>query len=118
MGFNLMGESADWFELANCAKADLVTEQEKDKLGKLDAFALNKERLDQIFFPERGQSLAPAMKICSTCPVKNECLLYALEKNQSLGVWGGTSERTRRRIRRARRLYAKGIKKEEMRNDV
>ena len=43
-----------------------------------------------------------ARKVCSDCPVKSPCLEYALEHRIDHGVWGGTSERERRRILRAR----------------
>lgn len=57
-----------------------------------------------IFFPDRGESLRPAKAVCDKCIVKDECLEYALASGERFGVWGGTSERERRRIRKARRL--------------
>jgi WhiB family redox-sensing transcriptional regulator len=57
-----------------------------------------------IFFPDRGESLAPAKAICDGCIVKDECLDYAVENVERFGVWGGASERERRRIRRQRAL--------------
>ncbi len=59
-----------------------------------------------IFFPDRGDSLAPAKAVCAECIVRDECLEYALANGERFGVWGGTSERERRRIRRARRTAA------------
>lgn len=55
-----------------------------------------------LFFPERGESLAPVKAICAQCPVAAECLDYALRTGQKHGVWGGTSERERRNIRAGR----------------
>lgn len=52
-----------------------------------------------IFFVERGESDRPAKAICATCPVKQQCLDFALESGEQHGVWGGTSERQRRRMR-------------------
>jgi WhiB family redox-sensing transcriptional regulator len=53
-----------------------------------------------LFFPERGENLKvkKAKEICASCPVQNECLAYALQwsDNQMLGIWGGTSWKTRR----------------------
>ena len=60
-----------------------------------------------LFYPLRGQSTLPAKKVCYTCPVRIECLEYALALTEKLGVWGGCSERERRRIRRARNLARK-----------
>jgi hypothetical protein len=56
-----------------------------------------------IFFPERGDDDRPGKRICSTCPVKAFCLEYAIEAGEKHGIWGGTSERQRRSMRRERR---------------
>jgi len=55
------------------------------------------------FFPSDGVGVDRARKICATCPVVSECLEYALENRIEHGVWGGASERERRRILRRRR---------------
>lgn len=55
-----------------------------------------------IMFPERGQSTRPAMRVCGSCPVRSECLEFALENNERHGMWGGTSGRERRRIQAQR----------------
>jgi len=55
-----------------------------------------------LFYPERGEDVAQAKAICATCPVKAECLAYNLHEKH--GIWGGTSERERRRLRRLKRL--------------
>ena len=52
------------------------------------------------FFPEKGGSTREAKRICSGCPVKAECLDYALENDERFGIWGGLSERERRKLRR------------------
>lgn len=59
-----------------------------------------------LFFPERGESLAPARAICNRCPVADQCLTYALDHSIKHGVWGGTSERDRRTLRKNRRTAA------------
>lgn len=59
-----------------------------------------------LFFPAQGESLDPAKQICAECVVRDECLEYALEQRERFGVWGGTSERERRRLRRRRRQAA------------
>lgn len=56
-----------------------------------------------IFFPERGQDSRPAKACCAACPVRTQCLEDALEHDDHHGIWGGTSERERRRIRYDRR---------------
>lgn len=57
-----------------------------------------------LFFPERGASTREAKAVCGACVVKDECLEFALRTNEKFGIWGGTSERERRRMRRARNL--------------
>ncbi len=57
----------------------------------------------ELFFPGRGESTAVPQSICARCPVRVPCLEYALDANEKFGVWGGASERERRRIRRERR---------------
>ncbi|MGH2768237.1 MAG: WhiB family transcriptional regulator [Actinomycetota bacterium] len=54
----------------------------------------------EIFFPERGGSSRAARAVCSQCEVRAECLLYALRNHEQFGIWGGTSERERRKLRR------------------
>ncbi len=54
------------------------------------------------FFPSDGVGVDAARRICVDCPVKSECLEYALDHRIDHGVWGGTSERERRRIHKAR----------------
>src|SRR5687767_4591368 len=57
-----------------------------------------------LFFPERGASTKEAKEVCRGCVVRDECLEYALSNGEKFGIWGGMSERERRRIRRARAL--------------
>jgi WhiB family transcriptional regulator, redox-sensing transcriptional regulator len=54
----------------------------------------------EIFFPEKGGSSREAKRICADCPVRIECLNYALRRDERYGVWGGMSERERRRLKR------------------
>jgi WhiB family redox-sensing transcriptional regulator len=56
-----------------------------------------------VFFPSDGVGVEVARKICASCPVKEPCLEYALEQRIDHGVWGGCSERERRRILKRRR---------------
>ena len=58
------------------------------------------------FFPSDGVGVEVARRICATCPVKSPCLEYALAHRIDHGVWGGCSERERRRIPKRRRLAA------------
>jgi WhiB family redox-sensing transcriptional regulator len=51
-----------------------------------------------IFFPEKGGSTREAKKVCLSCPVKDQCLGWALDHEERFGIWGGLSERERRKI--------------------
>ena len=73
-----MGTS--WMELARCRDVD-----------------------PEVFFPKDGPGVLAAQRFCSECLVKESCLEYALENNIQHGVWGGASERARRRIAHQRR---------------
>lgn len=55
-----------------------------------------------LFFPERGASIAEARAVCRACDVREECLEYALEHGEKFGIWGGKSERERRTLRARR----------------
>ena len=57
-----------------------------------------------LFFPERGASTREAKEVCRGCVVRQECLEYAIANGEKFGIWGGMSERERRRVRRARVL--------------
>jgi WhiB family redox-sensing transcriptional regulator len=54
----------------------------------------------EAFFPEKGGSTREAKRVCRGCEVRAECLEYALENDERFGIWGGLSERERRRLKR------------------
>jgi WhiB family redox-sensing transcriptional regulator len=62
-----------------------------------------------LFFPERGASTREAKEVCRGCVVREECLEFALQNGEKFGIWGGLSERERRRIRRQRAQAARSI---------
>lgn len=66
----------DWRALANCVGMDT-----------------------SVFFPERGELLLEAQRICAGCEVREECLGEAMRRPDTHGIWGGVSERERRRMR-------------------
>ena len=59
-----------------------------------------------LFFPERGASTRTAKTICRECLVREECLEFAITTGEKFGIWGGMSERERRRVRRERQIAA------------
>jgi WhiB family redox-sensing transcriptional regulator len=62
-----------------------------------------------MFFPARGENdrVAAAKQVCAGCPVRAECLQWAIDTHEKYGVWGGLSERQRRDLRRGRVRFAK-----------
>lgn len=77
--FDLLEEDdeQEWQERALCAQTD-----------------------PEAFFPEKGGSTREAKRICSGCDVRSECLEYALAHDERFGIWGGLSERERRRLKK------------------
>lgn len=71
-------EAQDWRDYAACAEAD-----------------------PEAWFPEKGGSTREAKRVCAGCFVRQQCLEYALASDQGFGVWGGKSERERRRLKAA-----------------
>jgi WhiB family redox-sensing transcriptional regulator len=61
----------------------------------------------ELFFPDKGGSTRAAKAICAGCPVTDECLAWALANQERWGVYGGKSERERRRLRPARAPVAR-----------
>jgi WhiB family transcriptional regulator, redox-sensing transcriptional regulator len=54
----------------------------------------------EAFFPEKGGSTREAKRVCMACEVRVQCLDYALENDERFGIWGGLSERERRRVKK------------------
>ena len=59
-----------------------------------------------LFFPERGASTRVAKAICRECAVRDECLDFAIDTGEKFGIWGGMSERERRRVKSERQVEA------------
>src|SRR4030065_1737638 len=76
-----MGDDLAWQDDANCRGANA-----------------------DLFFPERGASARTAKAICRECQVRAECLEFAIVTGEKFGIWGGMSERERRRVRRDRQV--------------
>lgn len=71
-----VGETA-WQERARCAETD-----------------------PEAFFPEKGGSTRKAKQVCKGCEVRAECLEHALARDERFGIYGGLSERERRKLKR------------------
>ncbi len=74
---DLIGNMPEWQERALCAQTD-----------------------PEAFFPEKGGSTREAKRICTRCEVRTDCLEYALGNEERFGIWGGLSERERRKLKR------------------
>ena len=68
----------DWHDYANCLGVD-----------------------PDLFFPERGASTREAKEVCRGCEVRHDCLEFALQNGEKFGIWGGMSERERRKVRKS-----------------
>lgn len=73
---DLLGNAPAWQERSLCSQTD-----------------------PEAFYPEKGGSTREAKRICSRCEVKSECLEYALGHEERFGIWGGLSERERRKLK-------------------
>jgi len=78
------------------------------------ADAICRDTDPELFFPvgTTGYALlqiARAKEVCGQCPVRRDCLDYALETNQDSGIWGGTSEEERRVMRRAQVAMTRAV---------
>ena len=75
-----MPPSRDWIKQANCLGIDT-----------------------NLFYPDRHEESTgiDARAVCAQCVVREECLSYALQTGERFGIWGGTSERQRKKMRRA-----------------
>ena len=69
-----------------------------DRAWMLEAKCLDAD--PEAFFHEKGGSTREAKRICAACPVRTECLDHALSNDERFGIWGGLSERERRRAKR------------------
>ncbi|MFE6734177.1 WhiB family transcriptional regulator [Microbacterium sp. NPDC057650] len=74
--------------------------EEDDNALAWQADALCAQVDPEAFFPEKGGSTRDAKRICSSCNVRGECLEYALNNDERFGIWGGLSERERRKLKR------------------
>ena len=80
----------------------LLFEGEEDELTELgwQERALCAQTDPEAFFPEKGGSTREAKKVCLGCDVRGDCLEYALAHDERFGIWGGLSERERRRLKK------------------
>jgi len=96
------GVPSNWFvdpvKLGVPGARPLDTEVEGQLAWQADALCAQTD--PESFFPEKGGSTRDAKKICTSCEVRSECLEYALANDERFGIWGGLSERERRKLRR------------------
>ena len=74
--------------------------RQEDEVLAWQGDALCAQTDPEAFFPEKGGSTREAKRICESCEVRAECLEYALANDERFGIWGGLSERERRKLRR------------------
>jgi WhiB family transcriptional regulator, redox-sensing transcriptional regulator len=71
-----------------------------------------------LFFPSDGIGVQAAQRVCAECVVKSPCLEYALVNKIDEGVWGGASERHRKRLLSQHRRHAAGVRQERVRGST
>ena len=76
-----------------------LLEPEGEEFGWQDR-ALCAQTDPEAFFPEKGGSTREAKKVCLTCEVRTDCLESALMNDERFGIWGGLSERERRKLKK------------------
>jgi WhiB family transcriptional regulator, redox-sensing transcriptional regulator len=96
-------DRATVFEIFGGAAAFLAGDAVPDPAPAADwkDDALCSQTDPEAFFPEKGGSTREAKRVCRGCPVRAECLTYALDRDERFGIWGGLSERERRNLKRA-----------------
>jgi WhiB family redox-sensing transcriptional regulator len=80
------------------SRTDNIETQTDDRPWALDSACRGLD--SSMFFPGHDGDSEPALLVCSGCAVRDECLDFALETRQRYGIWGGTTERQRRRMMR------------------
>lgn len=68
------------------------------------SFSACKDLPTRWFFPERGESVREAKATCAGCRIRTDCLEFAMDNDIQHGIWGGTSERERKSLRRRRKM--------------
>ena len=84
---------------ATSAEIELAAGEDDPELSWQER-ALCAQTDPEAFFPEKGGSTREAKKVCVSCDVRAECLEYALAHDERFGIWGGLSERERRRLKK------------------
>lgn len=90
---SLVPERTDKIEVAPATIDESVDDQWQER-------GLCAQTDPEAFFPEKGGSTREAKRICMGCEVRDRCLEYALAHDERFGIWGGLSERERRRLKR------------------
>lgn len=85
-------------ELAVLAFTEVAANDDEPLAWQADALCAQTN--PEAFFPEQGGSTRDAKKVCGNCDVRSTCLDYAVSNDERFGIWGGLSERERRKLRR------------------
>jgi len=95
----------NWFEdpirlgVPGVRQPEILHDEEENPLA-WQSDSLCAQTDPEAFFPEKGGSTRDAKKICGSCEVRARCLEYALQNDERFGIWGGLSERERRKLRK------------------
>jgi WhiB family redox-sensing transcriptional regulator len=87
-------------DVAELIRLVIESEEFDEEMGWQER-ALCAQTDPEAFFPEKGGSTREAKRVCLSCEVRGDCLEYALANDERFGIWGGLSERERRRLKKA-----------------
>lgn len=84
---------------ARAVRRSVLIDNDASRILEWQDRALCAQTDPEAFHPEKGGSTREAKKVCMSCDVRSECLEYALSNGEHFGIWGGLSERERRRLK-------------------
>ena len=94
---------AAWSEVVLGRILSALADDDDEQVYRWQDDAVCAQTDPEIFYPERGGSTREAKAVCQGCPVREQCLEEAVANDERFGIWGGLSERERRKIKIARR---------------
>ncbi|QQC89866.1 WhiB family transcriptional regulator [Streptomyces alfalfae] len=86
--------------MTTTAPAEATAPANEPQTDAWETSALCAQTDPEAFFPEKGASVREAKRVCLACPVRPECLAYALAHRGLTGIWGGLTPRERAHLRR------------------
>ena len=109
VGYNLGGENNSFTRARVEEEEAQLSVADTDEILEWQERAACRDYDNLLFFGEEGESELErqaretrAKAVCSTCPVREPCLEFAMETNQKYGIWGGLTDKERASLKRRR----------------